>query len=498
MEKRMFEYLVLKSLVHDGEFFNKCFNLLKSDYFKEFGNKELFKLLKEYYSEYKERPQEIALAALIKNVVNVETRKTIIESLKKLNSLELNKNTQFMCNETIKFIKDVIYYKALEIGSEGLMNKDESKMKKAQGMFEEMSKIQIDSNLGLDFDNIQEQIDYYSKREVGIRTQHKSFNKRLGSGFLPGTLNVILAAQGVGKSLLMCDFISGMLLKNKNILMVSLEMSPNEMLKRIQANVFNIDANSFCDLSKTDGEIQNLERPCTTKEKILDAYNKVKLSGSCGKLFIKEYPAGSFSSLMLQDLVEKFKVEKDIKFDIIFIDYLGIMKSDLVSPNVGLYSYIKSIGEEVRAFAVKNSIAVISASQLNRASVNKTDGVDNSMIADSIGTAATADFMVFLLQTEEMKQKSEMLCKITKNRYTGITDSFVMNIDYPKMKFSDIDQNKDLPENALVDFKTVEQKEKAESFAKKEISEINKNSFNAIKKADNSQKDVDILDILGL
>lgn len=494
----MFEYLVLKSLVHDGEFFNKCFNLLKSDYFKEFGNKELFKLLKEYYSEYKERPQEIALAALIKNVVNVETRKTIIESLKKLNSLELNKNTQFMCNETIKFIKDAIYYKALEIGSEGLMNKDESKMKKAQGMFEEMSKIQIDSNLGLDFDNIQEQIDYYSKREVGIRTQHKSFNKRLGSGFLPGTLNVILAAQGVGKSLLMCDFISGMLLKNKNILMVSLEMSPNEMLKRIQANVFNIDANSFCDLSKTDGEIQNLERPCTTKEKILDAYNKVKLSGSCGKLFIKEYPAGSFSSLMLQDLVEKFKVEKDIKFDIIFIDYLGIMKSDLVSPNVGLYSYIKSIGEEVRAFAVKNSIAVISASQLNRASVNKTDGVDNSMIADSIGTAATADFMVFLLQTEEMKQKSEMLCKITKNRYTGITDSFVMNIDYPKMKFSDIDQNKDLPENALVDFKTVEQKEKAESFAKKEISEINKNSFNAIKKADSSQKDVDILDILGL
>lgn len=201
---------------------------------------------------------------------------------------------------------------------------------------------------------------------------------------------------------------------------------------------------------------------------------------------------------MLQDLVEKFKVEKDIKFDIIFIDYLGIMKSDLVSPNVGLYSYIKSIGEEVRAFAVKNSIAVISASQLNRASVNKTDGVDNSMIADSIGTAATADFMVFLLQTEEMKQKSEMLCKITKNRYTGITDSFVMNIDYPKMKFSDIDQNKDLPENALVDFKTVEQKEKAESFAKKEISEINKNSFNAIKKADSSQKDVDILDILGL
>ena len=324
----MFEFLILKSLIHDGEFFNKCFTLLKTEYFKEFGNKELFKLLKNYYADYHERPQEVALAALIKNVSNVETRKTIVESLKKLNSLEFEKNTQFMCNETVKFIKDAIYYKALELGSEGLMNKDEAKMKKAQSMFEEMSKVQIDSNLGLDFDDIETQIEYYSKRDSGIKTQHKSINKRLGSGFLPGTLNVILAAQGVGKSLLMCDFISGMLLKNKNILMVSLEMSENEMLKRIHANVFNIDVNSFRDLSKTQGELDTLERMPTSKEKILEAYNNIKIQGSCGKLFIKEYPAGSFSALMLSDLVEKFKTEKDIDFDIIFIDYLGIMKSD--------------------------------------------------------------------------------------------------------------------------------------------------------------------------
>ena len=83
----MFEFLILKSLIHDGEFFNKCFTLLKTEYFKEFGNKELFKLLKNYYADYHERPQEVALAALIKNVSNVETRKTIVESLKKLNSL---------------------------------------------------------------------------------------------------------------------------------------------------------------------------------------------------------------------------------------------------------------------------------------------------------------------------------------------------------------------------------------------------------------------------
>lgn len=362
----MFEEILLKSLIYDGSFFNKVFNLLKTDYFKNIGNKEVFKLLKKYYTEYKERPSEVALVTMVKDIPNAEMRKSIVESLKTVSKTELNSNTEFMCDETVKFIKDAIYYKGLELGADGLMNKDESKMKKAQAMFEEMSKVQIDSELGLDFDNIEAQIEYYSKREYGIKTQHKSINKRLGSGFLPGTLNVILAAQGVGKSLLMCDLISGMLQNSKNVLMVSLEMSENEMLKRIQANVFDIGVNTFRDLAKTENEIKQLDRPETTKDMIMNAYQKFKMSGTCGKFFVKEYPAGSFSALMLADLVDKFRVEKDIKFDCIFIDYLGIMKSDLVSANSGLYSYVKSIGEEVRAQAVKLGVPIISASQLNR------------------------------------------------------------------------------------------------------------------------------------
>jgi replicative DNA helicase len=484
----MFEEILLKSLVYDGTFFNKCFNLLKSDYFKTIGNKEVFKLLKKYYAEYKERPSEVALVTMVKDVPNAELRKTIVESLKNISKTDLNSNTDFMCNETVRFIKDSIYYKSLEIGSEGLMNKDESKIKKAQSLVEEMSKIQIDSDLGLDFDDINAQIEYYSKREFGIKTHLKTVNKRIGSGFLPGTLNVILAAQGVGKSLLMCDFISGMLQNNKNVLMVSLEMSPNEMMKRIQANVFDIGVNTFRDLSKTDVEISALERAPTTKDDILNAYQKYKMQGSCGKLFVKEYPAGSFSALMLADLVDKFRVEKGITFDIIFIDYLGIMKSDLVSANAGLYSYVKSISEEVRAQAVKLGVPIVSASQLNRSAINKVDGVDNSAVSDSYGTNATADLMMFILQNEAMKEKSEVLVKFTKNRYTGITDSFMLDIDYQKMRFSD--------PIGETDFKTVEDKKDAEQFAKSEIREIHKKDVQ-IDKAEKMTTD-DILSMIGI
>lgn len=494
----MFESILLRSLISDGEFFNKCFGILKPEYFKDFGDQQVFKLIKEYYGKYHQKPQNVALVTMVKDVPNAETRKSIVESLKRVSETELNSNTEFMCDETVKFIKSAIFFKGLEIGSEGLMNKDDSKMKKAQALMEEMNKVQIDSDLGIDFDDIDKQIEYYSKREFGIRTQHKSLNKRLGTGFLPGTLNVILAAQGVGKSLLMCDLISGMLLENRNVLLVSLEMSQNEMLKRIHANVFDIDVNSFRDLAKTQGELDKLERPSTTKEQILAEYDRVKVSGKCGKLFIKEYPAGSMGACALQDLVDKFYTEKDIKFDVIFIDYLGIMKSDLVPASAGLYSYVKSIGEEVRAFAVRNQVVTISASQLNRSSINKVDGVDNSAVSDSYGTNATADLMLMVLQNEQMKENSEVVLKITKNRYTGITDSFAMRIDYPKMRFCEIVENEGKDENTLTSFSSVEQKKNSETVIKTSIIEDSKTNQAIAKKHDSGITADELTSLLGL
>lgn len=63
--------------------------------------------------------------------------------------------------------------------------------------------------------------------------------------------------------------------------------------------------------------------------------------------------------------------------------------------------------------------------------------VDNDSVSDSIGTVQTADFIMFLLQTPQMKEEGLMTCKVTKNRFTGRTDFWDMNIDYEHMKFSD-------------------------------------------------------------
>jgi len=484
-----FEPILLKKLTHNGEYFGKAMPILKKKYFTDIGNQELFQLTQDYYGNYKKIPTLTELVASVKNVSNAEVRSEIIKSLQTINTTEEVANIDFMLDETVSWVKDAMYMESLQVGSDGLMKKDDALKQKAKQIMEEMSKVTIDTDLGLDFDDIDAMIEYYSERNIGIRTQHKELNKRLGPGFLPATLSIILAASGVGKSLLMTDLISGMIKKNKNILLISLEMADKEIMKRVHANAMDLPINSLTDLNKTEGELAKLDRDFVSKEQILEAYNKMKMDGTVGKLFVKDYPTGSFSPLMLEQLVESYKIEKDIEFDIIFIDYVGIMKSDLVTPAAGLYSYIKSIAEETRASAKKLNVPIVSASQLNRSATNNIDDADNSAVSDSMGTVMTADFMLFLLQNEEMKEKKEIVCKITKNRFAGRTDTWMMNVDYEHMRFDDMliqDVTTDIDASQILgidtsngttpidDFGivTAEKQEKAEEYAKQEIKDI--------------------------
>ena len=155
-------------------------------------------------------------------------------------------------------------------------------------------------------------------------------------------------------TLLMTDIISGQIKTGKNILLVSMEMQDKEMMKRIHANALDLNISRLTGFEKDNGY---------SPDEIRAAKEKVKTNG---KLYVKDYPTGGFSPLMLDALLDNYKIEKGIEFDIVYLDYLGIMKSDLLTPAAGLYSYIKSIVEETRSIASKRKIPIVSASQLNR------------------------------------------------------------------------------------------------------------------------------------
>ena len=306
------------------------------------------------------------------------------------------------------------------VGAEGIQKNNESMQMKAYAMMEEAQQIRADTDLGLSFTSIAERIEYYQRKLVGVKTNHSEFDKRLGSGFLPKTLSILAAPPGVGKSLLLCDLASSFVLQGKNVLLLTLEMSDYETVKRIDANILDLPINQFREMDEAV---------------ILNAYNKVK--DTVGAFYAKEYAPNAFSAIMLKSLLDSYRIEKGIEFDAVMIDYIGLMKSDRVSPSQGPYTYLKSIAEEVRAVAVERNIPIISPAQLNRGAINNLEA-DNASMAESAGILQTADFILLLLQTADMKEKKEYIFKITKNRFTGRTDSWGVGIDYEKMRFTDL------------------------------------------------------------
>ena len=99
---------------------------------------------------------------------------------------------------------------------------------------------------------------------------------------------------------------------------------------------------------------------------------------------------------------------------------------------------IEYIGEvEMIDFAVSgNQLFYANNILIHNCATNNLEA-DNSSVSDSMGSVMTADFLMFLLQTEEMKEKGDIICKITKNRYTGKTETFPMRVNYELMRFED-------------------------------------------------------------
>ena len=154
-----------------------------------------------------------------------------------------------------------------------------------------------------------------------------------------------------------------------------------------------------------------------------------------------------------------------------FDEYLDLLREQELKEHVDFNDEIVSIEEiepqEMVDISLDgNNVFFANDVLIHNCAVNQTENVDNSKLSDSIGTAMIADFILFLLQSEEMKANKTMILKVTKNRFNGRTDQWIMDIDYSKMRFKD-----HVGINGST-FDSGEHKEKSEKFAKSEIQRI--------------------------
>lgn len=231
---------------------------------------------------------------------------------------------------------------------------------------------------------------------------------------------------GGGKSLVMSHMAAGCLRDGLNVLYISMEMSEEKIAERIDANLLDVEVDKIKDLGK--------DIFCT---KISNLAAKTH-----GRLFIKEYPSGTAHTGHFRGLLEELKTKQDFVSDIIFVDYLGICASSRVKMggSVNSYAYLKSVAEELRAFATENDVPIVTAGQVNRGGYNTSD-LDMTDISESLGIVMTADIILGIVRTEELDNMGQVMFVQMKNRYSDptVNKRFTVGLNRAKMKLYDLE-----------------------------------------------------------
>ena len=453
------ETTILRNLIYNEEFSRKVIPFIEPDYFEQRSEKVIFEEITKFIVKYG--------SAITIEALNIETdnrtdlTETEVKEVRDINNSfkDTPADYQWLMDTTEKWCRDRAIYLALMESISLADGQDDAKGRDAiPSILSDALAVSFDNHIGHDYlEDYEERYDLYHKKEDKIKFDLEFFNKITKGGIPNKTLNIALAGTGVGKSLFMCHVASSVLLQNKNVLYITLEMAEEKIAERIDANLLNVPIQDITELPKPMFD-----------NKVISLSKKTQ-----GTLIIKEYPTASAHSGHFKALLNELALKKSFKPDIIFIDYLNICASSRyrAGSNVNSYSYIKAIAEELRGLAVETNVPIVSATQTTRSGYGSSD-VDLTDTSESFGLPATADLMFALISTEDLEGLNQIMVKQLKNRYNDPTiyKRFVIGIDRAKMRLYDCEQK---AQDDIVDSGSEEEYNKEDKTPKKSFAEFN-------------------------
>ena len=424
------ERTVLSNLIHNDEYTRRVLPFIKEEYFSDRLEKILFTEIYKFVNKYNALPSKEALSIEMngsKSVTEDEYKK-ITDIISTLNNEPVN--IDWLKDSTEKFCKDRAIHNAILGGIQIIDGKDKTHTPEyLPEMLSDALSVSFDQKVGHDYlQESKERFDFYKKKEERLELDLEFFNKITRGGIPSKTLNICLAGTGVGKTMFMTHLASSVLLQNKNVLYITLEMAEERIAERIDANLLNV---GMSDLEELPYQMYETK------------INKLQ-SKTTGQLIIKEYPTATAHTGHFKNLISELALKKSFKPDIVFVDYLNICASSRFKSgaNVNSYTYIKAIAEELRGLAVEHDIPIFSATQTTRGGYVSSDvGLEDT--SESFGLPATADFMFALISSEELEEKNQIMIKQLKNRYNDptVNRKFIVGVDRSKMRLYDVEQN---------------------------------------------------------
>jgi len=471
------ELLILKTMMKNKEYLVLISSPFESKYFTNPNIGKIFDFLKEYSETYKSMPSEDVLISNFNE--DQESIKQIIQEAKSIEFNDVNE-WEYLVDATNHYLKDQAIKSAIIESVDVIDNNGdpESIRKKIEDAISKDLKMDLGLFYFKDLNDRFKRI--YECSTIKIPTGFYNLDEYINGGFPPFTLSVFAAKIHAGKSNLMANMASRQVLMCYNVAIMTLEMSEDAFAQRFDSIYSLIDINRMYDENKfpafkrswlhnivqKKNETHELYRQRRINEEIkkgnkdyidelmqeedklkilidlvdkdesISESQKVNIKRGRGELFIKQFPTGEATIRDFKIYIREL-LFRGIKLDIVYVDYINLMKSTIKETGGNLYTSVKRIAEELRALSFEFGIPVVSVSQLNReGSFAGFEDLSFNYIAESMGLPATADFMGILgTNDDEMVYENEIWYKIVKNRFgrPGVCDKLYLDARSLKM-----------------------------------------------------------------
>ena len=321
-------------------------------------------------------------------------------------------------------------HKALEaaiLKSADLLEKGE------YGPVEELVKravqIGLQKDLGTDyFANPRARLEAIKDKNGQVSTGWPSLDKKLFGGFNRGELNIFAGGSGSGKSLFLANMGVNWALMGMNVLYLTFELSENLVSMRIDSMVTDIPSR---DIFKS----------------IDDVEMKVKMIGKkSGSIQVKYMPTGKNAN-DLRSYIKEYEIKTKKKLDVVLVDYLDLMHpiGQKISAE-NLFVKDKYVSEELRNLAMELNTVFVTASQLNRASVEEIE-FDHSHISGGISKINTADNLIGIFTSRAMRERGRYQIQLMKTRSSsGVNSKIDLEFDVDSLRIRDLGEDEEYKE----------------------------------------------------
>ena len=193
---------------------------------------------------------------------------------------------------------------------------------------------------------------------IAVETGFRKFD-RLTGGFLEGTLNIIAAAQGVGKTTLAVNMACNMAKAKKKVLFVTGEMTQQTLYAKIVSYLTGITYLRVL-MGKDMVDNQWVHFNDADYSKITNARAEVA-----------DYDMTLYGERGLSTLDIKSKIAEVDGADIVFVDYLQRLRPTEKGSNT--YEKISNIAKELKNIALQTNTPLVVISSINRKHSDETD-----------------------------------------------------------------------------------------------------------------------------